>query len=52
MLLEINKKPSILYNAQRFYTHHYDVPLDLHVEIGINPNSNLHVEIGDGNRMP
>lgn len=52
MLLEINNKPSILYNAQRFYTHHYDVPLDLHVEIGISPNSNLHVEIGDGNRMP
>ncbi|CAG9225517.1 conserved hypothetical protein [Burkholderia vietnamiensis] len=52
ILLEINNKPSILYNAQRFYTHHYDVSLDLHVEIGISPNSNLHVEIGDGNRMP
>ncbi|TPQ35211.1 hypothetical protein C2U71_27710 [Burkholderia ubonensis] len=52
ILLEISKKTSILSNVQRFYRHHYDVPPDLHVEIGISPNSNLHVEIGDGDRMP
>ncbi len=50
--LKFTNHPLYFRTFDSFYNFHNDVPRDLHVEIGISPNSNLHVEIDGGNRMP